>query len=246
MTDTSAIDVHCSLEGCRMLDYLPIRCAACTFVFCGPHAPPAQHGCSDVAKATTENVKDGKSFVDKFEDLLPDPQRRAFERDQVQQEREVRSRQAREVIEHNFGVSSTSSATKPSAAGKMAQSKPLSPVIALMKLKQRAQPIEDPAKQLKMEDRLYLTVRFCEGEERTVVSTKEVWLAKDSTAGKAIDQLARLFSVTNVNNTTTDGTKRLSLASSIGSATCLPTSERLLQWVQNGAELILLRSARFE
>ncbi|SCZ99000.1 BZ3500_MvSof-1268-A1-R1_Chr3-1g05757 [Microbotryum saponariae] len=234
MADTYAIDVHCSLEACRTLDLLPIRCAGCTLVFCGPHAPPAQHGCSGIARATAENVQDGKRFADKFEDLLPAPQRHAFERDQMKQDQQARSKQAKEIIERNF------------AAVKSAHTKPLSPVVALMKLKQRAQPIDATAKRLKMEDRLYLTVRFCEGEERTVASTKEVWLGKESTGGKAIDQLAQMFDVANVNNTTTDGTKRLTLASSMNDDTCLPTSERLSQLVQNGTELVLMRGARFK
>ncbi|SGY47259.1 BQ5605_C001g00514 [Microbotryum silenes-dioicae] len=140
----------------------------------------------------------------------------------------------------------TAPPTKLPAAVKSAHTKPLSLVIALMKLKQRAQPIDATAKRLKMEDRLYLTVRFCEGEERAVASTKEVWLGKESTGGKAIDQMARIFDVANFNNTTTDGKKRLTLASSINDDTCLPTSERLSQLVQNGTELILMRGARFE
>lgn len=129
----------------------------------------------------------------------------------------------------NFGVKPAGEVKeKEMTVGK---GKPMSPIVVLMKLKGRAKQ-GDPRKgsgEVKMDDRLYFTVKLFEKDEEKAM--RELWLPKVSflssnilylqlksliittprkatTAGKALDLFANHFGIENANHlSTTDQTK---------------------------------------
>lgn len=118
----------------------------------------------------------------------------------------------------NFGVKPAGEVKeKEMTVGK---GKPMSPIVVLMKLKGRAKQ-GDPRKgsgEVKMDDRLYFTVKLFEKDEEKAM--RELWLPKATTAGKALDLFANHFGIENANHlSTTDQTKLLSL--------CTPTFEKI-------------------
>ncbi len=46
--DYMAIGVHCKVEGCHQLDFLPAKCSKCALVTCSQHASPWAHNCANV------------------------------------------------------------------------------------------------------------------------------------------------------------------------------------------------------
>lgn len=44
--DLDGVGARCALSTCRMLDYLPFRCASCSQLFCAEHQTPAAHTCA--------------------------------------------------------------------------------------------------------------------------------------------------------------------------------------------------------
>jgi len=40
-----SIGVHCAVDGCKKLDFLPFQCSACCFVYCLDHRLPTSHNC---------------------------------------------------------------------------------------------------------------------------------------------------------------------------------------------------------
>lgn len=177
---------HCAYSSCNELDFLPISCPHCSLIFCRHHASTAAHACTQ--DPHNRIVSTPSRFEQKFNDLLPDPNRLVGERAAVEQERNDKTEAARKVLEKNFGreavaklgdgagvkrasSSTDSAATRPSP-------KVVSPVIALMKLKQRAKPVDNKAKELAMDDRLYLTVELLEGEGQVKRGERELWISK--------------------------------------------------------------------
>ncbi|KAG4103228.1 hypothetical protein H8356DRAFT_1647490 [Neocallimastix lanati (nom. inval.)] len=41
-----SIGVHCAVENCNKLDFLPFQCSACHFVYCLDHRLPTSHNCT--------------------------------------------------------------------------------------------------------------------------------------------------------------------------------------------------------
>jgi hypothetical protein len=222
------LGTHCAERSCNDLDFLPIRCNHCSLIFCRHHSSPPAHSC--IKDPNNRIVTDGGRFADKFNDLLPDPNRLVGERAATEKAREDKTEAARKVLEKNFGKEAVAQLGTRAASGSSAGSAPkkakISPVIALMKLKQRAKPVDAKSKDVSMDDRLYLRVELLEGEDRVKKADKELFLAKvgsaarprsstsaDSpwpqmtTSGRALDQFASLFGLTNSNNTSTDPSK---------------------------------------
>ena len=75
--DPPTVGTICSLPGCEVVDFLPLRCPLCDLQYCTQHGFPASlHACT--ADPSTATVT-GNRFADKFNDLLPDPNRRVPE-----------------------------------------------------------------------------------------------------------------------------------------------------------------------
>ncbi|GAA5915164.1 hypothetical protein JCM5296_007237, partial [Sporobolomyces johnsonii] len=215
------LGTHCSLASCNTLDFLPLRCTHCALEFCRHHAPPAAHHCANDAPAlllqlrskdaagteTGEGRKDGPEL----RELLPDPKRHKPAHGAAEgtgaEEQAKRAKQAAALaaLKKSFdGVKKKAGTGAPPGA----KSK-VNPTLELMKLKQRAKGA-DPRKRdgdVPMLERLYVTVRLLEGQERVEKGTKEVWVQKTVTGGRALDLFADLFKLSNVNNTTSDPAK---------------------------------------
>lgn len=178
---------HCSYTECKAFDFLPFTCSLCARSHCKEHAKPEQHEC---AKATgTDNVAldGGSKFEDKFNDLLPDPQRRALDRDAAELRKQQKRDDARAILAKSFGSAAVANLDRraPPAAGITAASAPSSgkaanPVVTLMKLKQRAIPVDSKSKSLPMDARLFITVEHRRGVEHALISERAVWLNKVS------------------------------------------------------------------
>jgi hypothetical protein len=168
---------HCALPTCNSLDFLPIPCPHCTLTFCRHHAPPSTHQCAHDPGCTL--VTDGARFKDKFDDLLPDPKRRALDRTEADRVNGEKTAAAKAVLEKNFGAE----AVKKMGAGTASASEEkkavkVNPILALMKLKQRSKPANAKAKELAMDERIYVTVALLDGEERAEMGARELYLAK--------------------------------------------------------------------
>lgn len=103
-----------------------------------------------------------------------------MQRDKAARELAERKAAARTVLEKNFGRDAVdkmaSSAPRP-AAGKQTV---VSPVVALMKLKQRAVPVDEKSKKLPMDERIYVVAECRRGPDHTLIGEKVIWLAKVS------------------------------------------------------------------
>lgn len=183
----ASLGTHCAYSSCNDLDFLPIRCTHCSLIFCRHHSSPPAHSCPN--DPNNRIVTDGARFADKFNDLLPDPNRLVGERAATEKAREHKTEAARKVLEKNFGKEAVAKLGARPAGGSAAGNAPkkpnlkISPVIALMKLKQRAKPVDAKSKDVSMDDRLYLTVELLEGEDRIIKGEKELFLAKVSCEG---------------------------------------------------------------
>ncbi|KAK4051801.1 AN1-type zinc finger protein 1 [Microbotryomycetes sp. JL201] len=140
-----------------------------------------------------------------FNDLLPDPKRKALDRGAQEEHKRAKTDAARAVLAKNFGAAAVAKLDATPQL-KRAPAK-VNSAIALMKLKQRAKPVDHKMKDLKVEDRLYLTVELRDGSDATVTAERELYISKAVTVGRALDLFADVFGVANSNNTTTDSTK---------------------------------------
>lgn len=171
---------HCAYPPCNALDFLPLPpCPHCSSSFCTEHATPSSHQCP--SDPSLKLVNDGQLFQDKFNDLLPDPNRRALDRDATEQAARDKKEAALAVLKRTFGADAVEKrGVVPAAGPQPTKPKVVSPVIALMKLKQRAKPVDGKAKDLQMDERLYLTVKHVEGVDRVEQGFRELFLNKVS------------------------------------------------------------------
>ncbi|GAA5887444.1 hypothetical protein JCM6882_002532 [Rhodosporidiobolus microsporus] len=248
----SDIGTHCTLPSCNALDFLPLVCTHCAHLFCRQHASPTAHACAadPATKGLTAEERLSTAGVQRgpeLRELLPDPKRHKREEVALSEEEQAKKAKQAEALEKLMAslAKGKSGGGVPSAPAK----KKVNPAVELMKLKQRAKPA-DP-KHVKREgdvpvlERVYLTVRYQEGQEGEEKGMKEVWVAKTITAGKALDLFADLFKANNQNNTTTDPSKLLSLA--VPSASTPDSPTRLVlptlfsSQVTNGGSVLLLK-----
>ncbi|GAA5998306.1 uncharacterized protein JCM10292_001111 [Rhodotorula paludigena] len=242
---------HCALASCGTSDFLPLTCAACSRAFCREHAAPSAHDCpvgsNDAVLPAADLVKHAGSYGPELRELLPDRDRvkRVSEAVQVSdEERAKRARQQsaldklRQAAEAKKGAAQTP--PKPAAAVKK-----VSPVLELARLKGRAVPADPKhvkrAGDVAMADRHFLTVRYARSAGDAGEETRDVWVAKSVTAGRALDLFAALFEVVNVNNETTEAAKLLSLASSADPPTRLDLAQPLSTQTANGGKVVLLK-----
>ncbi|KAL8287084.1 hypothetical protein RQP46_004090 [Phenoliferia psychrophenolica] len=211
MAEHPTVGQACSLASCKDLDFLPFTCSHCQGVFCRVHALPASLHACPADPSTTIVV--GHKFADKFNDLLPDPNRRVTDRDDAAKERDSKRDAARAVLEKNFGKAKVAKlgGAKDASAPAAPKPKHANPIIELMRLKQRAGQ-GDPRKSagdVPMDQRMYWTTYFfeCESGERVEKGKKELWMPKSTSAGKALDLLADHFKLQNVNNLGPDPAK---------------------------------------
>ncbi|GAA5952928.1 hypothetical protein JCM21900_001520 [Sporobolomyces salmonicolor] len=258
------LGTHCSLPSCNALDFLPLRCTRCALEFCRHHAPPAEHHCAhddparplrlEAAATARARARDGPEL----KELLPDLKRHrpahrpgagagagAGDGGTGGEEQAKRAKQAAALaaLRKSFDDAKMKAAT--GAPGPTAPAKKVNPTLELMKLKQRAKGA-DPRKRdgdVPMSERVYLTVRLLEGQERVEKSMKEVWVHKTVTGGKALDLFADLFKLNNVNNTTSDPAKLLVLALPSDPPTRIALADPLSSTISNGAPVLLLREA---
>ncbi|KAM0755027.1 hypothetical protein T439DRAFT_322086 [Meredithblackwellia eburnea MCA 4105] len=216
--DPPTLGTFCSFQTCETVDFLPLKCPHCLHSFCDQHGRlPASHACSKEPPA--ETIK-GNRFEDKFNDLLPDPNRRVTDREDADQERAKKREAALALLSKNFGADKVAQATSSgalkagglssnSAAPSSKPTKPVSPIVALMKLKQRAKQ-GDPRKgagDVPMDQRWFWTTSFLDSKTGSTV-VKELWMPKTTNVGKVLDLLAsEHFRIENVNNTSTDPAK---------------------------------------
>ncbi|KAK4704125.1 hypothetical protein P7C70_g2083, partial [Phenoliferia sp. Uapishka_3] len=208
--DPPVLGTHCTLPSCKKIDFLPICCPHCSQPYCQEHALPVSlHSCPADPSTTIIN---GNRFSEKFNDLLPDPNRRVTDREDAAKEKDRKRDAARAVLEKNFGKEKVAtmgaSGAGTGAAGKI---KPRSAIVELMKLKERAVQ-GDPRKKagdVPMEQRIYWTTILFdyEGGERAEKGTRDVWMLKTTSVGKALDLLADHFKLENVNNLAPDPSK---------------------------------------
>lgn len=181
---------HCAASECQRLDFLPATCPYCRLVWCSEHAATARHACpQDPERA---RVADGARFQARFVDLLPDRTRDA-QAVSLQREAESTALQSKRtaalaLLAKNFGpVQPKPRSTPPQRT----TTTTTSPIVALMKLKQRAKPgdVRQSATQVPMDARIYLCVS--QMDALTWIQTGEpweVWLPKvcpRSTTSKA-------------------------------------------------------------
>ncbi|GAA5976833.1 hypothetical protein JCM10908_005645 [Rhodotorula pacifica] len=253
---TLAPEVHCALPTCHTLDFLPLTCPHCSSTFCRDHSFPAAHACPyDPALrfVEPENLpREGDQVRLEVRDLLPDSKRHKAKHldgdagataDPAKAELKPKQAAALDKLRASFGGKKTpgqgSATTAKSAA------KPVNPALELMRLKQRAVPA-DPKHVKKpgdvvMPDRLYLSVSFQEADGTRRGEEKPVWVSKTVSAGKALDLFADLFKVSNVNNTTSDPSKLLSLAAEQDPLVKLVLSDPLAVQIPNGGRAVLLK-----
>ncbi|GAA5880012.1 hypothetical protein JCM1840_005289 [Sporobolomyces johnsonii] len=250
------LGTHCSLASCNTLDFLPLRCPHCALEFCRHHAPPAEHHCANVQQLRNKDAAgteagEGRKDGPELRELLPDPKRHKLAHGAAEgtgtgtgaEEEAKRAKQAAALaaLKKSFdGVKKKAGTGAPSGA----KSK-VNPTLELMKLKQRAKGA-DPRKRdgdVPMLERLYLTVRLLEGQERVEKGTKEVWVQKTVTGGRALDLFADLFKLSNVNNTTSDPAKLLVLALPSDPPTRIALADPLSSSISNGGAVLLLRGA---
>lgn len=186
-------ETHCSLDSCRRLSFLPLTCSHCTQSFCSSHcATPSQHKCNPPTDQRYRKPGEKKRFEEgrRFEELLPptSEERRRVEQDSLAVQSVIQASKKEAIVNllrENFPSSSTSSSSsaQPSVAKKL-KLKPVSPVIKLMKLKQRAVPLESrKGKEVEMKDRWYFTARFFEDTDLPIdgpseEDAKAVWCEK--------------------------------------------------------------------
>lgn len=193
-TDPPVLGTFCSLPICHTVDFLPLTCPYCHLTFCTSHALPASlHTCPN--DPTLLRVQ-GSRFDQKFDEFLPDPNRRGTEREDAAREADRRKEAARAILEKNFGP------LKPKPVGgggagstRAAGVKSVNPLIALMKLKQRAKQ-GDPRKgagDVPMELRVYCVAvlfDYVEGE-RVEKGVRELWFPKVGLKGALVGAVER-------------------------------------------------------
>ncbi|GAA6034916.1 hypothetical protein JCM8097_009364 [Rhodosporidiobolus ruineniae] len=245
-TDTGT---HCALPSCGAADFLPLQCPYCSLRFCRAHSPPSSHACTVDPALTTLSLADAKRTAStpsgpELKELLPDPKR--HKREEVALSPEETAKRERQQAALEKLRASLAKQKIATAGGAGPAKKPLSPALELMQLRKRAKPA-DP-KHVKREgdvavlDRVYLTVRYMDGETGEEKGKQEVWVAKTISAGKALDLFADLFKLNNQNNTTTDPLKLLSLASpSTDPPTRIILAEPLSAQVANAGSVLLLK-----
>lgn len=164
------VGTHCAHPPCNALDFLPLSCPLCRRPFCALHSTPPTHLCSQLDAAPVQ----GHTFGDKFNDLLPDRDRRTTERADATEEREAKKLKARALLSKNFG---RTPAVPTRTTGKGSKSA----VIELMKLKGRATPgdVRKGPAAVSMLDRIYLVAVLLsrEGEDLRETARKELWFA---------------------------------------------------------------------
>ncbi|GAA5932422.1 uncharacterized protein JCM15063_001219 [Sporobolomyces koalae] len=241
---------HCSLASCSRLDFLPLECPHCHCLFCQHHASPSTHKChsesagSGIAKEQASTSRAGPEL----RELLPDAKRHklttgSHATHSTNETPSTKQALALAALKKSIDAKKQQqTSTAPAGNGNATN-----PKIALMLLKQRAKPADPRKKEgdVPILERLYLRVRFVEGQDRLEKGVKEVWVSKSVTAGKVLDLAADLFQLTNVNNlANADPSKRLTLASSSSiSPEQIDLAARIDSVVSNGSVLFLCRGA---
>ncbi|GAA5865667.1 hypothetical protein JCM3774_004957 [Rhodotorula dairenensis] len=256
MASTAVPEVHCALVSCRTLDFLPLTCPHCASTFCRHHASPSAHACPrDPSQQRVEPGTlprpQGRDRVE-VRDLLPDPKRHkangdrddpAMATDPAQLERKAKQAAALAKLRASFGGKERSGQTSGTAIPTRA--KPANPALELMRLKQRA--VAADPKHLKrpgdvsMADRVYFHVSYTDAEGARCGEAKPVWISETTSVGRALDLFADLFKVNNINNSTADPTKLLTLAVDQDPPVKLVLPDPLAGQVPNGGRVVLLK-----
>ncbi|GAA5851490.1 hypothetical protein JCM9279_001086 [Rhodotorula babjevae] len=201
---------------CHHSDLLPLTCPHCHALLCAAHAPPADHACPAdpsllASLAPLPPQPRAQSDTPTFKSLLPDPDRHARQRapaPAAHHDTALRATQLAALAKFKSKASAssarssssssaapTSPAAHPTAAPPQKLPKAPSPAVALMRLKQRALPLDARHAQRPGD--------VGPGERRFFFSIS---------GGKALDLAADLLKVANRNHLTTDAAQRLSLA----------------------------------
>ncbi|GAA5838377.1 hypothetical protein JCM3766R1_005530 [Sporobolomyces carnicolor] len=255
------IGTHCALPTCNALDFLPIECAYCSSRYCRQHATPSSHQCT-ADPASSSNIPSSSSTTStsavttrtgpELKDLLPDAKRNKLSTGAhsaaLSDAGKPLSKQQLALAALKKSIDARKGESKQPAGGSRggAKVKNASSAIELMKLKQRATSA-DPRRRdgdVAMTDRWYMAVKLVDGAAASETSTREVWLRKDVSGGKALDLFADLFKVSNVNHlANASPPERLFLTASSQPATPLDLSARIDALVANGSTIVLLRGA---
>ncbi|GAA5915431.1 AN1-type zinc finger protein [Sporobolomyces salmoneus] len=251
----SDLGTHCSLSSCNALDFLPIKCTYCSTSFCRHHSPPSSHACSKDPSLnsripSTTSTRTGPELSE----LLPDTKRNKLSTGvHAQKEEEGSGSGKPQLTKQQLALASlkrsidAKKGTSPSSGGgpEKEKEKKVNPTIELMRLKQKATSADARKKEgdVAMGERWYLTVKLVEkGMEKKEAGTKQVWVHKSVSAGKALDLFADLFKVSNVNHlANTEPEKRLTLTLPSAPTMPLDLSSRIDSLVPNGGIVLLCR-----
>lgn len=243
------IGKHCFK--CQRLDFLPFACEFCNHVYCSDHRTLELHNCpgqrpqrkvtpSPDSKDSREPVSslfpDRKSDMKKVDELLKFPPKPTT------------------IMEKQFRVGDAAKSTtnaflkfarflqkdrKSSKQPSLLSFKKKSKTADLIELKKAAR--GDP--KVSPSDRIYVWVKLISSEE-TVAKKDALFVNKNWPAGRALDIVADLMKIKNLNNTTTQPDERLNMfvVAADGQPELVKPSERCTR-LKMGDEVFLVKGS---
>ncbi|KAH3681870.1 hypothetical protein WICPIJ_007176 [Wickerhamomyces pijperi] len=258
-TELMEIGEHCSF--CGQIDFLPFKCS-CKQTFCLLHKNPESHQCPTLKQqpSSASKSRDGttsNSFKDlpSSQSLFPDRSKPIEIKFKTTETHPVtiqdsssskKSSSALEKLKRLFVSTNSQGKSKP----KQTLNNSTKKLIAVSKLKSSAK--GDP--KVPVTERIYITVQILKDDDKGSNSEASVmkhplFVSRAWPVGRALDSIADILKVKNVNNRTTDTNEKLFLFKLKGfKATTgepdlikIETGERVIKALGDGDEVYLVR-----
>lgn len=233
MSRTELLDIgeHCSF--CGQVDFLPFKCS-CKSVFCAQHKSPETHNCSQLTNIrngfldsredirtdhlppaqslfpikSDRTVADSKSNPEKPDSILSSMEKKAKEGNKknasaLSKLKKFFTKSKKTSDENNDNSNNANNSNKSAKT-----SAPTKRIIEANKLRK----IAKGHNLINFNDRLYLWVQVIDDESKfSKVERNPVYVSKQWPMGRALDNIADLLKIRNVNNKTMDQKQKLFL-----------------------------------
>nr|XP_011416259.2 AN1-type zinc finger protein 1 isoform X2 [Crassostrea gigas] len=241
MAEFPNLGEHCSLDGCKQIDFLPFTCTKCQKVFCLEHKFPDDHSCTEFKSDTPHVEYTGTrayscSFTEcKARELMPVVCEKCS-KNFCLGHRHQKDHNCEKLVE-KITPTKTAEHVQQILASKKLNINPKKPrgkkssktaaKVALMKMKLHA--VGDA--KIPDFDRVYLQV-VLPGGSVSKGPTKQLFFSKTWSVGRTIDVAAERGSITNTNNTGSSQKLRLF---SMDDGSILPIDQTIDSLLQNEA-----------
>lgn len=256
MSKTELMDIgeHCSF--CGQIDFLPFKCS-CKQTFCMLHRIPESHQCVNLKQSThtipspkqTHQFRDGtpNSFPDmpSSQSLFPDRSKPVEIKFKTTETNHVRikdaSRKSTSALDKlmKFFRENGKSKLKQSSTTNYATKK----IIALSKLKSSAR----GDSRIPVSERVFINVQILNDKADTSLK-HPVYVSRAWPVGRALDSIADILKVKNVNNRTTDQNEKLFLfklkeilRNGEPDLMKIETGDRVIKTLSDGDDIYLVR-----